>query len=175
MLVPTVEIVYDIYCFLMKNIPLAISREANDDADIDKVSNDVDSSDVELDATKGIMGDDINEDYEIDDNFDARGAGFSNVLQKILGQIVDTKNPVLSKRKTSVMREIEKERESRDRLKKLRVQRASDRQRHLVTYNIDYYFFTFVNPWPSFPLRSLQLHCRQITSDNSREWLLEEY
>jgi hypothetical protein len=63
---------------------------------------------------------------------------FSNVLSKILTQTVDNKVPVLATRKTSVMREIEKERKDKNHLNYVRVQRHADRYRQLVVPTILY-------------------------------------
>ena len=76
---------------------------------------------------------DDNEDDDVDDEGEGDGTdGFANVMSKILNTSIDKKLPVLAKRKTAAMKEIEVERENRDRLKKKRIEKKMDKERHLV-------------------------------------------
>jgi ABC-type Zn2+ transport system substrate-binding protein/surface adhesin len=110
------------------------SDDDHDDDDDDDGSDDHDDDDYGSDDNH----DEINDEEGATD--DGGASGFSNVLQKILNQQIHSKNPVLSKRKTSVMREIEINREDRDRLRKLKMQRLNDRQRQLVI-SLHYIYF----------------------------------
>ena len=86
--------------------------------------------------------DDIHYDLQVpreNDNTDVDidGSGFSNVMAKILGQSVGGKKvPVLAKRKTSVMREIETERENREQMKKLRSSRKAERDKQMLVPSV---------------------------------------
>ena len=89
------------------------------------------SEDVPIDVDDG--GKETCQDEEEDDEVEEGGNdGFATVMSKILNQPIQKKVPVLAKRKTTVMKEIETERENRDRLKKLRMKRKAERDRQIV-------------------------------------------
>lgn len=58
--------------------------------------------------------------------------GMADMMNKILHQNVDKKNPVLSKRKTAIMKEMEVSKEDKERLKALRMERKIKKERQLV-------------------------------------------
>ena len=57
-------------------------------------------------------------------------------MNKILNSSVEKKLPVLAKRKTIAMKEIELERKNRSKLKERRIEKKLDKERHLVTPSI---------------------------------------
>ena len=58
-------------------------------------------------------------------------------MNKILNTSIQKKQqPVLAKRKTTAMKEIEMERENREKLKQKRIEKKLDRERHLVVPSI---------------------------------------
>ena len=60
------------------------------------------------------------------------GDGFANVISKILSQNVNGKIPVLAKRKTSKMKEIEAMKDEKEQQKKLRTERKAEREKQVV-------------------------------------------
>ena len=83
-------------------------------------------------------GDDNDEDEDEDEDEGddeagkPRGDGMADMMSKILNQSVTTgSNPVLAKRKTTIMKEMEDAKEDRERLKRLRTQRKAERERQL--------------------------------------------
>ena len=58
--------------------------------------------------------------------------GMADMMAKILHQQVEGKVPVLAKRKTTIMKELEKEKSSKDRLKLVRKQKKEDKGKFLV-------------------------------------------
>jgi hypothetical protein len=58
--------------------------------------------------------------------------GMADMMAKILHQQVEGKVPVLAKRKTTIMKELEKEKSSKDRLKLVRRQKREDKGKFLV-------------------------------------------
>ena len=68
---------------------------------------------------------------EMDDEAPTKD-GLADMMAKILGQNVQGKVPVLAKRKTSIMKEIEEGRDDRERLKKQRIERKTDREKQMV-------------------------------------------
>ena len=76
----------------------------------------------------------VEKDSEVEEEEDEgedsqHGDGLSNVMSKILNQSICKKIPVLAKRRTAVMKEIEESREQRDRLKIKRIEKNEDRER----------------------------------------------
>lgn len=58
--------------------------------------------------------------------------GMADMMSKILHQSIPNSNPVLAKRKTVIMREMEEGKEDRDRLKRQRMQRKAEKEKQLV-------------------------------------------
>ena len=58
--------------------------------------------------------------------------GFSNAMAKILHQQVPSKVPVLAKRKTPIMRELDAEVEQQQHAKKARMEKQQVKEMHLV-------------------------------------------
>ena len=67
-----------------------------------------------------------------DKDVDGAKDGMGDMLFKILHQSIPGNNPVLAKRKTTIMREMEESKDDRDRLKRQRVQRKTEREQQLV-------------------------------------------
>mmetsp|Transcript_28422 Transcript_28422/g.28730 ORF Transcript_28422/g.28730 Transcript_28422/m.28730 type:complete len:157 (-) Transcript_28422:114-584(-) len=58
--------------------------------------------------------------------------GFASVISKILHQDTGNKIPVLAKRKTAIMKEIESEKDEKKQFKRQRMERKEERDKHLV-------------------------------------------
>lgn len=58
--------------------------------------------------------------------------GMADMMSKILNQNVSSSNPILAKRKTAIMKEMEEGKEDNERLKRLRAQRKSEREKQLA-------------------------------------------
>jgi hypothetical protein len=82
--------------------------------------------------------DEAEEEYDGSDNSGDEsdriegGDGMADMMSKILHQQVHGKVPVLAKRKTAIMKELESEYADKDRLKKLKLKRQEQRVKHMV-------------------------------------------
>lgn len=114
----------------------ASKNDSDDDGDSSKSSdknaaennNDSDGNSSDADADNS---DNVSSDKEEDN---AKGNdGLADMMQKILNQnIPSTKQPVLAKRKTQLMKEIENQKGEKSRLQKLRKERKLRREKQLV-------------------------------------------
>lgn len=85
--------------------------------------NDVDFLEDEFDVEE--------EDHdEINDN--DKADGFADMMSKILNQKTGDKVPVLAKRKTALMKEMEGSHKDADRLKRQRAEKKSEKEKQLV-------------------------------------------
>ena len=75
--------------------------------------------------------DDENEEDEDEEEEGQKKDGMGDMLSKILSQSVTASNPVLAKRKTAIMKEMEDDKKDRDRLKRLRTQRKTEREKQM--------------------------------------------
>ena len=118
----------------------ATKKDSDDDSDSSKSSNknsiednndsDGNSSDADADNS-----DNVSSDKEEDN---AKGNdGLADMMQKILNQnIPSTKQPVLAKRKTQLMKEIENQKGEKARLQKLRKERKLRKEKQLVVPDV---------------------------------------
>ena len=94
------------------------------------------SSDLsESEEEDGDSGEEDGEREEISSSDEEEGEerdGMADMMAKILHQQVEGKIPVLAKRKTTIMKELEKEKSSKDRLKLVRKQKKEDKGKFLV-------------------------------------------
>mmetsp|Transcript_19964 Transcript_19964/g.18134 ORF Transcript_19964/g.18134 Transcript_19964/m.18134 type:complete len:149 (+) Transcript_19964:84-530(+) len=92
---------------------------------------------VKLDSEHKELDDDNNSelsDNQVDENeIEQKVDRFATTLQQILQQNVDNKIPVLSKRKTDYMTMIEQQREESERIKRLKLEHKSDREKQSIT------------------------------------------
>ena len=72
------------------------------------------------------------EDNDGDDDRATKGDGLADMMSKILNQKVGDKIPVLAKRKTTLMKEMEGSHIDSDRLKRQRAEKKADREKQLV-------------------------------------------
>lgn len=85
--------------------------------------NDIDFLEDEFDVEE--------EDHdEINDN--DKADGFADMMSKILNQKTGDKVPVLAKRKTALMKEMEGSHKDADRLKRQRAEKKSEKEKQLV-------------------------------------------
>lgn len=89
-------------------------------------------------ASAGIIDEELisNSDKSVDVNDSGDNDKFSFVISKILNQTTENKIPVLARRKTSIMRKIEADRDSARTLKKLRLSKKVDRDRQMLIPDI---------------------------------------
>ena len=96
---------------------------------------DSEASEVEDDYESGSEneGEDEDEDDEVEESEQvAKKDGMAEMMSKILNQSVASSNPVLAKRKTAIMKDMEDSMEDQERLKRLRAQRKVDREKQIV-------------------------------------------
>jgi len=74
------------------------------------------------------------EEEEEDDNEEGaqKKEGMADMMSRILDQSVSASNPVLAKRKTAIMKQMEESKDDRNRLKRARADRKSDREKQLA-------------------------------------------
>lgn len=126
----------DMPAAVSKKVPSGTSKANSLKKKKEKSKREKSSSNGAGDSDDNEDGKDKKEVEDEDDGEEGGGDGFASVMSKILNQPIQKKVPVLAKRKTSVMRDIEVERENRDRLKKLRIKRKSERDRQIVIPNV---------------------------------------
>jgi len=101
-------------------------EELDEEDDVDK-QEEADASDEDGDEDD----DDDDEDEDDEEDEGQKKDGMGDMLSKILAQSVTASNPVLAKRKTAIMKEMEDDKKDRDRLKRLRTQRKTEREKQM--------------------------------------------
>ena len=97
-----------------------------------QIDDDYSSDENDNDGDKGNEGDDDNDDYD-EDEYSAND-GLADMMNKILNQKV-SKNPVLAKRKTSLMKEVEELHIQKEANKESRIERKRKREKFLMLPN----------------------------------------
>ena len=81
-------------------------------------------------------GDDYDDEYDMEEEEESGGKvkadGLADMMSKILNQKVGDKVPVLAKRKTAMMKEMEGKQGDTERLKRQRVEKRAEREKQLV-------------------------------------------
>lgn len=121
-----------------------IKEESNSESNDEEIEDENDSGNDEIDNDADNEDDDSEDDSEDDkvdhnsqnDEEDNLGDGFGNVMQKILNQNVGSKVPVLSKRKTTAMKKLTEDLESKREVKKIRMQRLAEKGKQEIVPNI---------------------------------------
>ena len=90
------------------------------------------SEDEEEDDEESVGSEDENEVDGGEGEQAAKKDGMAEMMSKILNQSVNSSNPVLAKRKTAIMKDMEESKEDHERLKRLRAQRKVDREKQIV-------------------------------------------
>lgn len=99
--------------------------EQDNDRELSEPEEEGNSSDEDREREEASSSDEDEEEGEGRD-------GMADMMAKILHQQVDGKVPVLAKRKTTIMKELEKEKSNKDRLKLVRKQKKEDKGKFLV-------------------------------------------
>jgi hypothetical protein len=87
-----------------------------------------DSAEDDEEKEEGLDEGDDNESNEASDNHD----GLGDMMQKILNQNIQSANPILAKRKTTQMKELEEEKVLKEENKLKKLERLKKKQRFLV-------------------------------------------
>ena len=98
--------------------PQPTAGEEDDEESVGSEDEDEDEDENELDEGEGEQA--------------AKKDGMAEMMSKILNQSVNSSNPVLAKRKTAIMKDMEESKEDNERLKRLRAQRKVDREKQIV-------------------------------------------
>ena len=80
-------------------------------------------------------GDDYDDEYDMEEEEESGGVkrdGLADMMSKILNQNIGDKVPVLAKRKTAMMKEMEGKQGDTDRLKRQRIEKRAEREKQLV-------------------------------------------
>jgi hypothetical protein len=114
----------------------ASSKKAKDvvdamieDDDVEREPGEDDNGDVIGD---GDEDEEFEDDYGDEEEREPRGDGLADMMSKILNQKVGDKVPVLAKRKTTEMKELEGRHEDVERIKRQRVEKRAEREKQLV-------------------------------------------
>ena len=110
------------------------AKRAKAEAESEKESQPTTGSEDEEENEESVGSEDEDED-EVDGGEGeqvAKKDGMAEMMSKILNQSVNSSNPVLAKRKTAIMKDMEESKEDHERLKRLRAQRKVDREKQIV-------------------------------------------
>lgn len=100
-----------------------------DDVERELEPGDDDDGDVIGDGDKDAEFEDDSEDEA---EREPRGDGLADMMSKILNQKIGDKVPVLAKRKTAMMKEVEGKHEDTERIKRQRIEKRAEREKQLV-------------------------------------------